>query len=192
MESMEFAQKAKIKWSIEGDENTKYYHDIINKRRNNLAIRGIIVDGEWIEDPNVVKNEFLSYFRDRFNNPGVSRLILDMDFPNKLSQDQMQDLERMFSKEEIKGAVWDCDLDKSPGLDGFTFRFYLRFWILIEDEVVDAVNHFFNNGFCPKGGNSSFIALIPKSQGAKMVIDFRPISLLVVDRSNFIRNNIKV
>ncbi|GJX38731.1 RNA-directed DNA polymerase, eukaryota [Tanacetum coccineum] len=31
MESMELAQKAKIKWSIEGDENTKYYHGIINK-----------------------------------------------------------------------------------------------------------------------------------------------------------------
>ncbi|GJY78645.1 RNA-directed DNA polymerase, eukaryota [Tanacetum coccineum] len=147
MESMELAQKAKIKWSIEGDENTKYYHGIINKRRNNLVIRGIIVDGEWIEDPNVVKNEFLSHFRDWFDNPGVSRLILDMDFPNKLSQDQMQDLERMF-------------------------------WSLNEDEVVDAVNHFFNNGFCPKGDNSSFIALIPKTQGDKMVKDFRPISLI--------------
>ncbi|GJT68410.1 retrotransposon protein, putative, ty1-copia subclass [Tanacetum coccineum] len=66
MESFELAQKAKIKWSIEGDENSKYFHGIINKKQNNLAIRGIIVDGEWIEDPNVVKNEFLSHFRNRF------------------------------------------------------------------------------------------------------------------------------
>nr|GEX99186.1 RNA-directed DNA polymerase, eukaryota, reverse transcriptase zinc-binding domain protein [Tanacetum cinerariifolium] len=29
----------------EGDENTKFFHGIINKRRNNLTIRGIIVDG---------------------------------------------------------------------------------------------------------------------------------------------------
>nr|GFC62750.1 RNA-directed DNA polymerase, eukaryota [Tanacetum cinerariifolium] len=26
MESMEVAQKAKIKWTVKGDENSKYYH----------------------------------------------------------------------------------------------------------------------------------------------------------------------
>ncbi|GJV85190.1 RNA-directed DNA polymerase, eukaryota, partial [Tanacetum coccineum] len=141
MEPIELAQKAKIKWSIEGDENSKYFHDIINKKRNNLAIRGIIVDGEWIEDPNV-------------------------------------DLERVFSKDEIKQAVWDCGLDKSPGPDGFTFGFYRKFWSLLEDDVVDVVCFFYSNGFCLKGINSSFIALIPKSQGANLVKDFRPISLI--------------
>ncbi|GJZ87413.1 RNA-directed DNA polymerase, eukaryota, partial [Tanacetum coccineum] len=38
-EAMEVAQKAKIKWAVEGDENSKYYHGVINKKRNNLAIR---------------------------------------------------------------------------------------------------------------------------------------------------------
>ncbi|GJY69732.1 RNA-directed DNA polymerase, eukaryota [Tanacetum coccineum] len=88
MESFKLAQKAKIKWSIEGDENSKYFHGIINKKQNNLAIRGIIVDGEWIEDPNVVKNEFLSHFRNRFDSPCEDRLILDMEFPNILSSEQ--------------------------------------------------------------------------------------------------------
>ncbi|GJV36929.1 RNA-directed DNA polymerase, eukaryota [Tanacetum coccineum] len=82
IESLELAQKAKIKWSIEGDENSKYFHGIINKKRNNLAIRGIIVDGFWIEDPSVVKNEFLSHFRNRFDSPCTDRLTLDMEFPN--------------------------------------------------------------------------------------------------------------
>ncbi|GJV05733.1 RNA-directed DNA polymerase, eukaryota [Tanacetum coccineum] len=134
MESIELAQKAKVKWSIEGDENSKFFHGIINKRRNNLAIRGIIVDGDWIEDPAAVKKEFLSHFQNRFEAPCASRLLMDMEFPNRLSLDQALDLERHFSKEEIKGAVWDC--------------------------------------------NSSFIALIPKTQGAKLVKDFRPISLI--------------
>nr|GEV98433.1 RNA-directed DNA polymerase, eukaryota, reverse transcriptase zinc-binding domain protein [Tanacetum cinerariifolium] len=43
------------------------------------------------------------------------------------------------SKEEIKKAVWDCGIDKSPGPDGFTFGFYRRYWKLIENDVVDAV-----------------------------------------------------
>ncbi|GKC35013.1 RNA-directed DNA polymerase, eukaryota [Tanacetum coccineum] len=142
MESFELAQKAKIKWSIEGDENSKYFHGIINKKRNNLAIRGIIVDGVWIEDPSVVKTEFLSHFRNRFDSPCTDLLTLDMEFPNVLSYEQAQDLERVFSKDEIKQAVWDCGLDKSPGPDGFTFGFYCKFWSLLEDDVIDAVCYF--------------------------------------------------
>ncbi|GJU92309.1 RNA-directed DNA polymerase, eukaryota [Tanacetum coccineum] len=45
LESMEIAQKAKIKWSIEGDENSKYFHGILNKKRNQTAIQGILAEG---------------------------------------------------------------------------------------------------------------------------------------------------
>ncbi|GJX54883.1 RNA-directed DNA polymerase, eukaryota [Tanacetum coccineum] len=96
MESIELAQKAEIQWSIEGDENSKKFHGIINKKRNNLAIRGITVDGNWIEDLIKVKNEFLAHFKERFDSPCRNHLLLDMIFPNKLSTDQSSDLERPF------------------------------------------------------------------------------------------------
>nr|GEV57968.1 RNA-directed DNA polymerase, eukaryota, reverse transcriptase zinc-binding domain protein [Tanacetum cinerariifolium] len=60
--SLEVAQKTKIKWAIEGDENSKYYHVL---------------------------------------------------------------------KDEIKKAVWDCGIDKSPGPDGFTFGFYRRGSVIV-------------------------------------------------------------
>ncbi|GKA00653.1 RNA-directed DNA polymerase, eukaryota [Tanacetum coccineum] len=178
LESLEVAQKAKIKWSIEGDENTKYFHGILNKKRNQLAIRGILVDGVWIESPNMVKDEFLLHFKDRFDKPCSSRLLLDMVFPNRLTSDMRDDLERNITEEEIKRAVWDCGTDKSPGQDGFTFGFYRRYWSILERDVVDAVSYFFKDGSFPKGGNSSFIALISKMQDAKLVKDYRPISLI--------------
>nr|GEX45670.1 RNA-directed DNA polymerase, eukaryota, reverse transcriptase zinc-binding domain protein [Tanacetum cinerariifolium] len=118
LQSLEAAQKAKIKCPIEGDENSKYYHGILNKKRSQLAIR-------------------------------EARRQLDLNFPNMLNSDQVTDLERVVSKDEIKRAVWDCGTDKSPGLDGFTFA-----------------------------SNSSFIALILKTSDANMVKDFRPISLV--------------
>ncbi|GJY19606.1 hypothetical protein Tco_0391097 [Tanacetum coccineum] len=37
------------------DENAKYYHGILNKRRSQLAIRGILADGTWIDSPSLVK-----------------------------------------------------------------------------------------------------------------------------------------
>nr|GEV00797.1 RNA-directed DNA polymerase, eukaryota, reverse transcriptase zinc-binding domain protein [Tanacetum cinerariifolium] len=41
---MEVAQKAKIKWAIKGDESSKYYHNVLNKKRGRIAIRGVLVD----------------------------------------------------------------------------------------------------------------------------------------------------
>ncbi|GJZ61272.1 RNA-directed DNA polymerase, eukaryota [Tanacetum coccineum] len=35
---LDMAQKAKIRWAIEGDENSKFFHGIINKKRSQLAI----------------------------------------------------------------------------------------------------------------------------------------------------------
>nr|GEZ77073.1 RNA-directed DNA polymerase, eukaryota [Tanacetum cinerariifolium] len=50
LHSMKVAQKAKIKWAIEGDENSKFYHGILNNKRNQLSIQGVLVDGIWIEN----------------------------------------------------------------------------------------------------------------------------------------------
>ncbi|GJW49971.1 RNA-directed DNA polymerase, eukaryota [Tanacetum coccineum] len=116
--SLEMAQKAKIKWAVEGDENSKYFHGILNKKRNQLAIRGVLADGVWEERPDTVKQEFLNHFRNRFEQPNSIRPTLDMEFPNRLSLIQKEDLEAVVSVEEIKKAVWDCGVDKSPGPDG--------------------------------------------------------------------------
>ncbi|GJR92155.1 RNA-directed DNA polymerase, eukaryota, reverse transcriptase zinc-binding domain protein [Tanacetum coccineum] len=72
--------------------------------------------------------------------------MLNMEFPHHLNSMQQLDLEAEVSNEEIKKAVWDCGVDKSPGPDGFTF-YYIK-------------------------------SLIPKTPEAKMVKDFRPISLI--------------
>nr|GEU91829.1 RNA-directed DNA polymerase, eukaryota, reverse transcriptase zinc-binding domain protein [Tanacetum cinerariifolium] len=88
LESMEVAQKAKIKWAIEGDENSKRYHGILNKKEASL-------------------------------------------------------LSVSFFKKDVEQAVY------------YSFEY----------------------GTFPKRSNSSFIALIPKMHGAKMVKDFKPITL---------------
>ncbi|GKE32605.1 RNA-directed DNA polymerase, eukaryota [Tanacetum coccineum] len=69
LESLELAQKTKIKWAIEGDENSNF--------------------------------------------------------------EQQTDLEINITRDEIKKAVWDCGVDKSPGPDGFSFGFFVDiglFW----------------------------------------------------------------
>nr|GEZ91099.1 RNA-directed DNA polymerase, eukaryota [Tanacetum cinerariifolium] len=109
LEATEIAQKANIKWSIKEDENSKFFHGILNKKGNQHAICGILSEGNWIEDPNSVKNDFFSHFKERFDSPCSSRLMLKGEFPNKLSADQSIDLESNVTIEEIKRAVQILD-----------------------------------------------------------------------------------
>nr|GFB31554.1 RNA-directed DNA polymerase, eukaryota [Tanacetum cinerariifolium] len=81
VDNLEAAQKAKIKWAIEGDENTKFYHGILNKKRNQLCIRGVLKDSMWIDNPVVVKKEFLEHISVPFQQPRRIRPVINIDFP---------------------------------------------------------------------------------------------------------------
>ncbi|GKD26932.1 RNA-directed DNA polymerase, eukaryota, partial [Tanacetum coccineum] len=121
------AQQAKVKWAIEGDENSKFFHGVINKKRAQLAIRGVFNNGTWCTNPNMVKESFLSHFASRFKQPGSSRFKINLPFINRLTTDQRIDLDCAITSDEIKAAVWDCGENKSPGPDGFTFEFFRHF-----------------------------------------------------------------
>ncbi|GJS40373.1 RNA-directed DNA polymerase, eukaryota [Tanacetum coccineum] len=81
-----------------------------------------------------------------FANLNSPRLIIDFQFLNTLSLEQLSDIERDVTYDEIKNAVWDCGTNKSPGPDGFTFEFFRRYWKTIDDDVVAAVLQFFSSG----------------------------------------------
>nr|GEY55309.1 RNA-directed DNA polymerase, eukaryota [Tanacetum cinerariifolium] len=162
LEAKDYAQKAKIKWVLEGDENTNFFHATLKKKRRQLAIRGILKNGDWIDAPDKVKDEFLLHFSNRFKQPnGPPSTIESLSF-NSISQSQSDYLELPFSRNEIKKTVWDCGGDSAPGPDGFTFRFFTTFWDTIEADVVRFVQEFSHSHVIPNGCNPSFIALIPK------------------------------
>ncbi|GKC30614.1 RNA-directed DNA polymerase, eukaryota [Tanacetum coccineum] len=158
-DSCDILQKAKIKWAIEGDENSKFFHGVVNRKRANLAIKGIMVDGDWVDIPSRVKDEFCSHFASRFQAPCDSRSKINFPFPNRLNSEQATSLETPITTDEIRSAVWACGENKSPGPDGFTFEFFRRFWDVIGPDFCLAVKWFFDHNSFAKGCNSSFIAL---------------------------------
>ncbi|GJW43011.1 hypothetical protein Tco_0071810 [Tanacetum coccineum] len=58
----ELIDKAKIKWAIEGDENVKFFHGILNKKRSQSQIRGVMANGVWIDDPVKVMRKISSWW----------------------------------------------------------------------------------------------------------------------------------
>nr|GEY47758.1 RNA-directed DNA polymerase, eukaryota [Tanacetum cinerariifolium] len=138
-DSCDIRQKAKIKWAIEGDENSKFFHGVVNRKRSNLAIKGIMVDGDWVDDPSHVKDEFCSHFASRFQAPCDSRSKINFPFLDRLNSEQATSLETPITTDKIRSAVWACGENKSPRPDGFTFEFFRRFWEVIGPDFCLAV-----------------------------------------------------
>ncbi|KAK1419561.1 hypothetical protein QVD17_28748 [Tagetes erecta] len=66
-------QKARIKWAIEGDENTSFFHGIYNSRMASNRINGIIKQGVWTDNPDEIKKEAKLFFQDRYKEKVNSR-----------------------------------------------------------------------------------------------------------------------
>ncbi|KAK9070187.1 hypothetical protein SSX86_010587 [Deinandra increscens subsp. villosa] len=172
-------QKARVKWAIEGDENSAFFHGVINANMARGRINGISAGGIWVEDPNQIKEAARGFFK---NLLGTRRDRPDFMCCgiNAISNSQREELIQPFARMEIKNAIWDCEGDKAPGPDGFNFSFIKFFWGELEGDFVKMMNYFYETGTISQGCASSFIHLIPKSIDAQSFGEYRPISLLGV------------
>ncbi|KAK5837222.1 hypothetical protein PVK06_013032 [Gossypium arboreum] len=102
---------------------------------------------------------------------------MELNF-KKLSEETTSKLELPFTLEEIKEAVWSCDELKAPGLVGFNMCFFKGCWQLVREDLFNMMIEFFRTGKLKKSINSSFIALIPKTEHPNDISDFRSICLV--------------
>src|ERR1044072_3545 len=89
----------------------------------------------------------------------------------------MRGLVDKFSFVEVRNVVWECEGSKSPGFDGFNFKF-INNWDIFKVDVGRMLEEFHFRGVIPRGCNSSFIALIPKVGDPIGLNECRPIFLV--------------
>ncbi|KAJ0545596.1 putative RNA-directed DNA polymerase [Helianthus annuus] len=118
----DLCQKAKSRWIGLGDENTSYFHTIMNSHIARNKINGLWIDGAWVSDPNEIKTQFLAAFQAKFKEPINVRPRIGAAGFKRLSQEQAEGLITPFSILEVGNAVWECGINKSPGPDGITFK----------------------------------------------------------------------
>ncbi|XP_035838173.1 uncharacterized protein LOC118485810 [Helianthus annuus] len=88
LKSMDLQQKSRVRWAKEGDENTRYFHGVINANTRNNRIHGLHIDGVWVADPPLVKDHVFSYFADKFVEPLYARPTLQCPYLSQLSNDE--------------------------------------------------------------------------------------------------------
>nr|KAJ0203968.1 hypothetical protein LSAT_V11C500292530 [Lactuca sativa] len=175
---LDIKQRAKIKWLIDGDENSAFFHGLVNNKKRKNKIAGLLIDNNWIIEPEPIKEEIFNFYRQKFQEKWPSRPKFSSTQFSPLDIETSASLEAPFTLEEVKNAIWSCGNEKSPGPNGFSFKFIKRYWDTLKNDIMNAVKHFENHGNIGRGCNASFITLIPKIKDPLTISDYRPISLI--------------
>ncbi|GJT68148.1 RNA-directed DNA polymerase, eukaryota, reverse transcriptase zinc-binding domain protein [Tanacetum coccineum] len=147
-------QKCRVKWAVEGDEITRFFRSLFKGKNSNSSIKGMLINGIWEDNPDVIKNAAIEHFSSRFKENGLIKPSFSNYLFRKLSEVDAKFLESGFSLEEVK----ESDVIK------------LDFW--------NYVKYFESFDKLEKGCNPSFMALILKKNDPLSFSDYRPIGCI--------------
>jgi len=121
---------------VEGDANSKYFHSVLSSQRTRNVIVSLMVNGSLVEGVQPIRQTVLSHFRYHFADSDISRPgVENLAFKNLFYVDG-NGLIKLFSIDEVKTAIWDCDNYKSPGPDGVHFGFIKEFWEVVKGDIM--------------------------------------------------------
>ncbi|XP_059315045.1 uncharacterized protein LOC132065599 [Lycium ferocissimum] len=97
-------QKSGLDWFVDGDKNTRFFHNLVKGRRKKLQIKRIQnSDGSWIEDDDQMADEVVHFYSQQFSQ---EELIGDENLLSHISvlidQNRNDLLCQMPSVEEVK------------------------------------------------------------------------------------------
>ena len=100
----------------------------------------------------------------------------------KLSDDDKDNLEGELTIAECRLILKSFNLGKSPGEDGFTAEFYMKFFELLASDLVESLNTAYSRGELSISQRRGVVTLILKADSDTLKLtNSRPITLLNVD-----------
>lgn len=116
-------QRSRIRWIREGDAITKLFQLVANGRRTRNFIPSVKVGDRVITDPTLISQAFSEAFVSLLGTTPAREATLNLDYLN-IPTLNLDDLELMFSEEEIWNVIRELPRERAPGSDGFTGGFY--------------------------------------------------------------------
>ena len=172
-------QKLKVQWAKEGDANSRLFHKLLNARMSKNFISKIELDnGEVMMREEDIVREIVDFFERPYSDEASQILGFDGVEWNGIDTFLSEWLERPFTEEEIREAVFQCDGSKAPGLNGYSMAVFQSQWDIVRIDILKVFDKFYRSGIINELSNETYIYLIPKKFNSCRIRDFRPINLM--------------
>ncbi|KAH0672621.1 hypothetical protein KY284_023708 [Solanum tuberosum] len=172
-------QKSGMKWFIDGDRNTKFFHSYVKGRRRRLQLNEILDEqGVLLKDKKDIGEAAVKVFEQQFKESNFNADYAMIDcIPKLITVEQQQRMDRTPMEEEVREAVFSLNSDNACGPDGFSGKNFQSCWEIIKEDFVKMVVAFFYGMELPRFVTHTNLVLLPKKEQVRSFTDLRPISL---------------
>ena len=177
-EEVMWSQRSRALWMKCGDQNMKFFHATATQRQQKNRIEGLWgADGKWQEEKERIEEIIVEYFEKIYSTEHPSEYEVNVeDVESCITPEMNKSLLESFRAEEIRCAINQMHLTKSPGPDGMSTLFYQKYWDVVGPFVTKSVLQILNSSSLPCVLNETYICLIPKVQCPQKVTEFRPLA----------------
>ena len=168
---------------------TQHFFDLVKKNGENTNIRQLKIDKDNIL---IDSKEILSYIKDFYSKLYSKRdteqpkewikILHDKKLIPQISEEDIRQLNRDISKEEIEKVQKSFQNNKAPGSDGLTHEFYSHFWVDIVEFLMASYEESMKEGELSTLQRQNMIRLIPKKDKDRLELkNWRPLNLIEYD-----------
>ena len=178
--------RSRIKWAEEGEASTSYFLRLEKKNGSDGWISAMKnADGSLATDISSICDSWVAFYSSLFSacdtEPDTQEELLQ-NLSSFLSPDQSQLCDGYLTADEVLETLRGMARGKSPGSDGLPVEFYLTFWDLLGDDLVEVLNASFDAELLPFSQRGALITLIHK-KSSFIRIGGRLVSSILIIRS---------
>ena len=177
--------RARTKWFKDGERPSKAFFNTVKARQKRTYIK--VLAGLRNGSIRALLEIVERYYKNLYSyKPSVQRKLekLVSGLRNLLSAESRERLEREITLEELSIAVKKMQVDRAPGVDGFTVNLYQKCPVLLES-LLKVWQTAVRVRRLPPEMRIGIITLLPKQGDLESLNNWRPITLLSTDYKIF-------
>ena len=157
------------------------------RNKTKTHIRKLLIDNKTLNNPTAILQKIKGFYNSLYTGKSLEteqeclNYLTDINTP-LLSEHESLSCEAKLTLKEIYQALESMPGKKSPGNDGLSKEFYLSFFDLLSQPLLESLNAAFDEGELSPSQRQAVITLIEKKGKDKRLIkNWRQISLLNID-----------
>ena len=177
--------RSRVRWVEDGEVSSALFFRLEKKRATDRWVTALREpDGTLTSSPSDLCASFVTFYASLFSASSTDSRVQDSLLANIssfLSPNQAGQCEGLLTLGECHSALLGMARCKAPGSDGLPIEFYIRFWEVLGQDLVDVLNACYASGSLSLSQRRGIISLVFKRGDRLDAHNWRPITLLNAD-----------